>query len=461
MKPSTLICLASLVIITACTHFNNDYSSETLLDTATNDIALDVGQQWQTPIDMIGEISTTPWVSSFGDSSLSEYVKQAINHNWDLKIQASTLARVIESVNVSRSQRLPSVDANLQQSYSKADGQDSVITYSPSLNLSWEVDLWQRLSDQKKSSLLSAEAQQATYEAARLSLAANIAKRWFAINADQLLIQINNKRLSNQESALAIVEEQYKSGRGAAMDIFLSRSDVSSQRATILNARNELEQSIRSFKRLLGEYPDIGLDFIADLPELTENIPVGVPSDLLLRRPDIIASMNQWQASMLEVGIADKARFPSFSLTASYGASSDELLSISASDFVFNLVNNVTMPLFNAGRLSSQLKQAELTAQAHYQAYVDTLLTSFEEVESALGAESALKKQLVLLEESENFARSAYELAFEQYQAGLIRYSNLLDFEQRWFNAQADIITVKNSRLQNRVNLYLALGGDF
>ena len=461
MKFTHVLLLLLVLLSTACASLNRDYDSEGLINKASNEINLDKQQNWQSALNELETQSSDYDFEVFNDKNLRQYINKALGNNRNLLSEAKSLAAVIESVNASGAQRKPTVDGGIRQSYTKADGRDGDFSYNTSINLRWEVDIWSALSDQKKLSLLSAEARAATYEAARLSLAANIAKRWYAINADQLKLGISEKRLSNQQSALAIVEEQFKSGRGSAMDIFLSRSDVAAQRASMASARNQLEQSIRTFKRLLGDYPDIDLDFIAALPELTQTVPAGLPSDLLKRRPDVNASMKQWQAAVLETSIANKARFPSFALTASYGATSDELLKASASDFVFNLVNNLTVPIFQGGRLASNLKQAELAAESAYQNYVESLLVSFEEVESALGTERYLKEQLELLEQAESFARSAYELAFEQYQSGLIRYSNLLDFEQRWFATQTDIITVKNSRLANRINLHLALGGDF
>jgi len=461
MKFTHILLLLLILLATACTSLNRDYDSEGLITKATKDIDLNRNQSWQSTSTVPATEATDYSFAVFNDEHLNRYIAKALSANRNLQSEAKSLAAAIESVNLSRAQQKPTVDGSIRQAYTKADGREGEVSYNTSLNLRWEIDIWSALSDQKKLSLLSAEARAANYQAARLSLAANIAKRWYAINADQLKLSISEKRLSNLESALSIVEEQYKSGRGAAMDIFLSRSDVVAQRARIASARNQQEQSIRTFKRLLGAYPNIDLDFKAALPELTQAVPAGLPSDLLQRRPDINVSMKQWQAAVLETRIADKARFPSFALTASYGASSDELLKASASDFVLNLVNNLTVPMFQGGRLASNLKQAELEAESAYQQYVESLLVSFEEVESALGAEHYLKQQLALLEQAETFARSAYELAFEQYQSGLIRYNNLLDFEQRWFTTQTDIITVKNSRLENRINLHLALGGDF
>lgn len=462
MKIVYTILLPTAILLSACAHLNRDYSSDTVVSTATTDVGLEVEQSWQTASDS-SAIPTggEAWFTAFNDPKLNQYIATALRGNRSLQAEASSLASTIEALTALSAQRKPSIDGRLRQNYTKADSSEGQFIYNTSLNLSWELDIWSRLSDQNKAGALTAEASAFTYEAARLSLAGNIAKRWFSIIASHLQLQINQKRLENQENALAIVEEQYKSGRGDAMDIFLGRSDVTSQRAAIVSTRNQLEQSIRTFKRLLGDYPDINLDIEASLPELSSNIPTGLPSDLLKRRPDVLASMKYWQASVLEETIADKARFPSFALTASYGASSEELLKISASDFIFNAINNITVPIFNGGQLKSELKQAEYDTEESYQDYVDTLLTSFEEVESALGAEIYLKEQLALLEQAESFAQSAYELAFEQYQSGLIRYSNLLEFERRWFTTQVDIITLKNSRLENRINLHLALGGDF
>jgi len=418
MKIVYTILLPTAILLSACAHLNRDYSSDTVVSTATTDVGLEVEQSWQTASDS-SAIPTggEAWFTAFNDPKLNQYIATALRGNRSLQAEASSLASTIEALTALSAQRKPSIDGRLRQNYTKADSSEGQFIYNTSLNLSWELDIWSRLSDQNKAGALTAEASAFTYEAARLSLAGNIAKRWFSIIASHLQLQINQKRLENQENALAIVEEQYKSGRGDAMDIFLGRSDVTSQRAAIVSTRNQLEQSIRTFKRLLGDYPDINLDIEASLPELSSNIPTGLPSDLLKRRPDVLASMKYW--------------------------------------------HNITVPIFNGGQLKSELKQAEYDTEESYQDYVDTLLTSFEEVESALGAEIYLKEQLALLEQAESFAQSAYELAFEQYQSGLIRYSNLLEFERRWFTTQVDIITLKNSRLENRINLHLALGGDF
>lgn len=465
MNSIRIVLLASNILLVSCANFDltRDYDSDTLITAASDELTLEPDQTWQatTPLNSGAVSANTEWYKDFNDVILNDYITAALRNNRNLRAEATRLAAVIESVNSTKSQRRPTVDGVLTQNYALPNGGSGDFTYNTSVNLSWELDVWSSLSDQNKSAALSAEASAANYRAAQLSLVANIASRWYDINADQLLLNISEKRLENQKNSLSIIEEQFKSGQGAAMDIFLNRSEVAEQGATIVSARNALEQSIRSFKRLLGVYPDIQLDFNAVLPELDASVPAGLPSDLLKRRPDVLASLKQWQVSILDAGIADKARYPSFALTASYGASSDELLQINASDLVFNLVNNLTLPLFRGGRLKSQLQQAELEAEANYHNYIDVLLTSFEEVESALGAENYLKEQLAFSEQALSFAQSAYELAFEQYQSGLIRYSNLLDFERTWFNAQSNVVALKNARLQNRINLHLALGGHF
>lgn len=469
MRVITFSAIFMGLIVSGCTTIDRDHSQKAIVASATNAITLTPEQSWQSSPSN-PHTDNAPqhipvvdhWLKTLNDERLTNYVNSALNNNRDLQADAAALAAAFESANISASQRRPTVNANAQQNYTQAtSSSDYDTSYTHSLSLSWEADIWSKLSVEHQSSVLSAESQQSLYNASELSLVANIARRWFAINADRLKLTIDEKRLANQKNTLSIIEEQYQSGRSGARDVLLSRSDVATQQAAIFSAKDQLEQSIRTFKRLLGEYPNLDLQFDAELPSIDQPLPAGLPSELLLRRPDVVASMKQWQASSLDVESAEKARFPSFALTASYGESSDSLLRINASDLIFSLVNNITVPLFQGGRLQSRVAQAQHLADANFQRYVSTLLTSFEEVESTLGAEKYLQQRLSALKQAALSAEEGYELAFEQYQSGLIEYTDLLDFERRWFSAQSDIVSLQNALLQNRVNIHLALGAPY
>lgn len=464
----TLPLIASTIILSSCATINYNASEEQLTTTAVNDIQLESTQTWQAKTayaDTSKDVDTQQidyWTSALNDPRLEYYINLALDQNRDLRVEAANLAAAFERTRITASLLKPTVNGNLANQYTTFnDSRSTTRNYDYSIDISWEVDIWSRLSDQYKASVLSAESLQATYKAARLSLTANVARQWFLINADHLRIAIGEMQLLSQKNTLTILEERFKSGGGGAMDIFLGRSAVASQQSFILDIKNQREQSIRTFKRLLGHYPNIDLLFESFLPELTSSVPAGLPSELLLRRPDIISSMKAWQSSILDISVADKARYPSFSLTSSYGTSSDELLKINANDLALNLIGNLTTPIFQGGRLNADLKEAKHLADALYQNYISTLLVSFEEVESALAAEGYLKGQLAATNEAANSAGSGYQLAFEQYQAGLISFTNLLEFERQWFSSQLDTITLQNAVLQNRINLSVALGGDF
>ncbi len=461
------ITLISLVIILSGCQTSLTKEDSGSLPT-TIDSAVAIAPHWQHKENPQSSQSfdAQTWLLQFNDERLNEFVATAISNNPDLRTSAANLAASIESAKATGAPLWPQFDARLARTRTQSEiltsGQTAYNSvYNASININWELDIWGKLSAQKKAAVLDAESQQANYTAARLALAANIARAWYGINTLQLRLELAEKRLQSQTDTLEVIEEKYKSGTRTALEVYLNRTDLASQKASIIDLRDQLQQSIRNFKQLLGKYPDQQLAFEAQLPELNTPVPAGLPSELLTRRPDVLASMKQWQSSKLSAKAADRARFPSFSLTASYGASSEKLRLLDQETLLWNLVNNLTLPLFRGGQLKAQARQAEFLSDASFNQYLSTLLTSFNEVETALSSENYLSKQTQAIEEAAYYSESGYQLAFEQYQSGLIEYTTLLESQRRWFDAQSNLINLKNTLLQNRIALYLALGGDF
>jgi outer membrane protein TolC len=260
---------------------------------------------------------------------------------------------------------------------------------------------------------------------------------------------------------LTVVEEQYKNGSQSALNVYLNRTDFANQQSNILDLKNSLRSGIREFRILLGEYPKIDLDFQATLPAIESGIPAGLPSELVMRRPDVLADLYEWQSSSFDAAAAQRARYPSFSLTASYGASSDSLSTLDEKSLLWNVFNNLSLPLFQGGQLKAQAEASKHLSDASFKLYLATLLRSFNEVEEALSTETTLKARLQLISDATTLAQSGYELALDQYREGISSYQDLLESRRRWFDFQAQLINLKNGVLQNRISLNLALGGDF
>lgn len=358
------------------------------------------------------------WLTGLDDARLIDYVDIALKNNNNLLASAANVQASIYAARLNNNKLYPAIDFAVNRTKTETEniaGDTNYISvYDGNFSINWELDIWRKLSNQKKSAVLNTDAQIANYQAAQLSLVANVAKTWFTINTNQLQLDLAKQRLESQLSTLSVVEEQYKNGTLSAREVYLNRTDVETQKANILDVEQNLENSIRTFKRLLGQYPNIDLDFSASLPELTTDIPGGLPSELLTRRPDIIASRAQWQSSKFNAKAAHKARFPSFSLTARYGASSNELSQLDKQTLLWNIISNLSLPLFRGGALKAQAKQAAFQADAALYNYIDTLLVSFAEVENTLSNEQRLKLRLTATQQSAFFAQSGYELALDR-----------------------------------------------
>jgi len=414
------------------------------------------------------------WLFKLNDERLLEFVDIALKNNFSLVASEARLAAQLESARISAANLLPTVGLSVNASRGQSEqpvpsenGQkntSNVITsnnFSGNLNVSWEIDVWNRLSAQTKSSNSQVQATAADYQAARLSLVASVARAWFNINSIKLQIDIEQNSLLTIKEALEVVEEQYLNGSQSALNVYLGRTEANTQKARIIELQNTLNTAIRDFKVLLGEYPDISLSFDANLPSLDSSVPAGLPSELIMRRPDVLADFYTWQSSEYDTDAAERALYPSFSLTASLGNSSDSLSTLDEKSLLLNLMGGLTQPIFQAGRLKAQVRANEYLAFASFKQYIATLLASFNEVESALASENSLTERLTLLNNVESLANAGFNLALDQYTGGISTYDTLLDARSRWINAQLQVVSLQNALLQNRISLNLALGGDF
>jgi len=213
---------------------------------------------------------------------------------------------------------------------------------------------------------------------------------------------------------------------------------------------------------VLGRYPSGELDLAEQLPEVTMKVPAGLPMQLLERRPDLIAGFKTVEAARKRAGAAQKARLPNISLTASGGTRTEELGDALNDTFsIWSLAANVVQPLFYGGRLRASAARSRAVWEESLEDYRTLVLEAFRDVESALANETYLRKQVARLAEAEDESGAAERLAWDKYQNGTADITAVLDAERRAFEARSSHIETRSAYLINRVDLYLALGGDF
>ncbi|MFT7459337.1 MAG: multidrug efflux system outer membrane protein, partial [Planctomycetota bacterium] len=270
------------------------------------------------------------------------------------------------------------------------------------------------------------------------------------------------ERLANLKVDMDIIERAYRQGLNTSLDVYLTRATVAQERARIAQQQQLLSENKVALQLLLADYPNGQLTVNKTLAVLDEAIPLGLPSELVSRRPDLQQSWMNLMAADAGLAIAHKQRFPRLSLVASGSDVSSEIGSLlNGSTLAWSLLGNLTQPVFNAGRLKALEEQARSRVIQLEKQYLDSLFLAFSEVENAISRNAALAAQYQATLASEKNAVLALTLAFEQYQRGLVTYTTVLESQRRAFDAQSTVIDLRNQLLQNRITLFLALGGDF
>ena len=403
------------------------------------------------------------WLTQLDNKQVQQLVKSALAANHQLKIQAFSVEIQKQQLIVSGSSLWPSLDLSVRSGRSK---NNSLATISNSssidLDLSYELDLWGKLSAADQQANLTYMAAQANFEQSKQQLVVDVVTTWFSVIEAEKLLTLYESRVKNSQQNLDIIESGYNSGLSEALDVYLTRNELNNELTRVSEQKSSKKRLIRKLERLVGDYPKGELLVAAQLPLLTSDIPLGLPSELISRKPNLIARWYQLLAKDAGLAYAHKQRFPSLSLTASLGDSArniDDLLS--GSSLAWSLLGNISAPLFNAGRLAANEEKARLALKQEEQLYLDTLYNAFAGVENAINEEESLKSSYQSMLAAQENAKVAATLSFEQYQSGLVNYTTVLDAQTRSFDAQTTLIKLKNRLIANRIQLHLALGGDF
>lgn len=425
-------------------------------------------ERWDASTEINKPVSTG-WLENFADQNLNHIIKEAIGNNFDLKLAAARLEAAHANAKISGADRWPQISASLNAGRAK---RNSVVggniisgisnNFQTGVEVSWEADIWGRLSHQTRAAVLELAASESDFQAARLSLAANIARQWFNKIEARQQVKLAAETVENYQSALAIIRENYQAGLNSALDVRLAKANVATAQNQLALRQLQLDNQLRSLQILLGRYPTANLKTAEQLPDLKNKIPVGLPSELLQRRPDLMAAEKRLLATDERVSHAKKNRLPQIRLTTSGGSSTDEFKKLLDSDtLIWSIAGGLTAPLFQGGRLKASQDLATANANQALHQYAQTALNAFREVETALAATPLLKKQQQALKTAVSEAHESERLAGEQYRTGLVDIVTWLETQRQLFAARSNLLQIQNQQLQNRIDLHLALGGDF
>lgn len=413
------------------------------------------------------------WIGRFGDRGLKLLVNEAMNNNRSLQATAARVNRAAAAAKISGAAIRPIsngtlVGRNSEQKFVGfpfGGGQISE-SYGTSVDVSWELDLWGRVRAGQAADVAEWQAQGLEYNAAQTSLAAQIAKAWFALgetNEQIVLAQSALKIRQNTEEAIRDrFERALLAEGGTASQLRLAQVDVATAKANLAQWQGERESVLRQIELLAGRYPS-GSDLSRKgLPALPGYPPAGLPSELLMRRPDVLAAERRFAATGKRIREAELAVFPSLTLNGSLGTSTDSLKNVLDSSFgVWSYGAAVSQPILTGGQLRAEQKARQAGEREALATLQQTVLTAFGEVEQALVAERYLARRAAASEEAVKLAKEAAESAAEDFADGSEDVLTLLLALTRKIDSASALVTLRRLRLDNRINLHLALGGDF
>ncbi|QIR15495.1 efflux transporter outer membrane subunit [Shewanella aestuarii] len=446
----TLVAVAtSLFILSACS--SSSYVNQPLVEPT-------LPVSWHTDAKSLKD--NQPWVTSIATEQLLELISIGLNTNQELIQLALEVELKKQQLDVSEASFWPELSLSAN-SARRGDNVSSLSTNSLSLDLSYELDIWGKLSDSAKASKLNLLTAQANYQQARDTLVADIFIAYYKVVTSTELVKLFERRTANAKLNFEIIESGYLQGLNAALDVYLTQNEYHSENANLLSQRSQLNKDVRSLERLLGGYPAGDLLIDEQLPLLPQGIKMGVPSELVKRKPQLQAAWYQLLAQDALVAFTQKQRYPALRIGADIGSASNDVSNLFSGDYSsWSVFAGLTAPLFNAGRLKSLTEQQKLKLQQQEQQYLSTLFSAFEVVENNLDLDASLQQQYQSTLKAQDNALQAETLSFEQYQSGLVSYTTVLDAQNRAFVAQSSVISLKNQIIANRIGLLLALGGD-
>ncbi|WP_417316827.1 efflux transporter outer membrane subunit [Emcibacter sp.] len=450
---SLLVCAVSATALTACTS----------IPVADRDLpGPETAASWQASSDNEGMVRDG-WLDELQMPELLQFVDQVLADNPDYRSRSLLMKAAGYDRGVARADLLPSLSGGISAQRQHTSN-PSVTTNSLSLGLdaSWELDVWGRLSTREKAAAADYAVARYDLEGARLSLAAQVAQGWFqALEAEQQYA-LARRTVESYERSERIIRNRFNRGLSSGLDLRLALSNLEAARASLSDRRDQLDGARRSLEVLAGRYPSASLRAAGGLPDQLSEVPAGLPADLLERRPDLQAAKQRLYAAGYRSQQAGKALLPSFSLTGSAGNASDNFSDLLKFDNIFwNLIGNITQPVFQGGRLLNTARAQEARFEAQKEQFAQTLLQAFREVEDGLSTDRSLHEQVRHTAKAAEAAVSAEEVALDQYARGLINVTTLLDSQRQALAQQSQLLLVKRLRINNRIRLHLALGGDF
>ena len=424
------------------------------------------------------------WHELFPDAQLQQLIAVALANNRDLRVAALNVESAQAQYRIQRASFFPTIDASANEQVEEfppgvlgtstgapggsggvpvGTGGNTLRFYTVGVGFtSYELDFFGRIRSLNHAALQQYFGFAETRRSVQLTLVAEVASAYLTILADQTLLDITRGTLKNQNDTYALTQRLFKAGSTTELALRQAESTVDTARANLAQYERQVAQDQNALQLLLGAPIPKGIDFSGGLDRGTTvaELEEGIPSDVLLRRPDVRAAEHQLEAANAQIGAARAAFFPAISLTGDFGTASPQLSGLfKAGSRAWSFSPTISVPIFAGGANVANLQASKLGRDTSIAQYEKSIQTAFREVSDALVARRTLNDQLIAQQALVTASSEAYRLADMRFRGGVDSYLSALDAQRTLYGAQQQLQIVRLLRLQNLVTLYKALGG--
>ena len=414
----------------------------------------------------------TLWWQQFQDPVLDQLIGEALKHNTNVQIAAANVEQAAAVLTQTRSQLFPIIGygASAQRERTREPAFASLIpnypnpasAYQAALQASWEIDLWGRIRRQSEAAYANVLATDEARRGVILSLVAQVANSYLQLRGLDAQLDVAKKTLQTYKESVDLFTLQFQYGQVSMMNVAQAQSQYETAAAQIPLIESQIAQTQNSLAVLIGRDPGSILRGKSVYDLTLPQVPAGVPSALLERRPDLLQSEQQLIAANAQIGAAKALYFPTISLTGAYGNVSSDLSKLFTGPArVWSYAGTLAGPIFSFGAVSGQVAQAEAAQSAALLNYQLSIRNAFADVDNALIANQKLQEQLVAQVKLVAALQQYTELARLQYDGGYTSYSTVLQAEQALFPAQLNLASIRAQVFASAVNIYKAMGGGW
>jgi multidrug efflux system outer membrane protein len=414
-------------------------------------------------------IADIPWQEFFVDPQLRKLIAQALENNRDLRIALLNIERSQGQFQIRRSDLFPKVDANASGTFQQlaedfaATGARHIHQYNVGLGISsYEVDLFGRVRSLKDQALEQYLATEQARRTVQITLVSQVSTAWLTLAADRERLQVARETLTSQQEAYLIIQRRFDAGVASLLELNDARGQVEAARRDIAVFTTLVAQDENALTLAVGS--PVAADLLpatltGTLTALKEVAP-GLPSEVLLRRPDILAAENLLKGANANIGAARAAFFPRITLISNIGVGSNELGGLFTSgSYVWKVAPQISFPIFDAGYNKANLAVAEADRNIAVAQYEKAIQSAFREVSDALALRGTIDEQVAAQQALTDALIASYNLSQVRYEKGVDSYLSVLIYQRSSYVAQQNLIVTRLARLNNLVTLYKVLGG--